>query len=57
MANEDILKSLAEAVIEGEEDLVADLTDQAISMGLEPLEIINDGLTRGIEIVGANFSA
>lgn len=57
MAKEDLLKELSEAVIEGDEDLVGELTDQAIAAGLAPLDIINDGLTRGIEAVGANFAA
>lgn len=57
MANEDILRSLAEAVVDGDEELVSELTDQALAEGLEPLSIINDGLTKGIQIVGANFSA
>lgn len=56
MANEEILRSLSEAVVDGDEELVEELTDQAIAEGIEPLSIINDGLTKGIQIVGANFS-
>lgn len=57
MANENILLGLAEAVVDGDEELVAELTDKALAEGLEPLSIINDGLTKGIETVGANFAA
>ncbi|MCR6546314.1 corrinoid protein [Dehalobacterium formicoaceticum] len=57
MAQEEILRQLAEAVTEGEQELVEVLTDKAISEGIEPLAIINDGLTKGIEIVGEYFSA
>ncbi|MEL7566223.1 MAG: corrinoid protein [Dehalobacterium sp.] len=56
MANEDILRSLSEAVVDGDEELVSELTDQALAEGLEPLSIINDGLTKGIQIVGTNFA-
>jgi len=57
MANEDLLQSLAEAVVDGDEEMVSELTEKALSEGLEPLSIINDGLTKGIQIVGANFAA
>jgi corrinoid protein of di/trimethylamine methyltransferase len=54
---EEILRELAEAVTEGEKDLVEELTEKAIAEGIEPLAIINDGLTKGIELVGEYFSA
>ena len=57
MTNEEILRNLAEAVIDGDDELVGEIVDQAIAAGLSPLSIINDGLTRGIDVVGANFSA
>lgn len=57
MANENILLGLAEAVVDGDEELVAELTEKALAEGLEPLSIINDGLTKGIQAVGANFAA
>ncbi|MGI6678749.1 MAG: corrinoid protein [Dehalobacterium sp.] len=57
MIKEEILRELAEAVTEGEKDLVEELTEKAIAEGIEPLAIINDGLTKGIELVGEYFSA
>ncbi|ATW28140.1 corrinoid protein [Candidatus Formimonas warabiya] len=57
MAKEEILKDLAEAVVDGDEEKVAEVTNLAVAQGIEPLEIINGGLTRGIEIVGQNFAA
>ncbi|MDZ4131915.1 MAG: corrinoid protein [Dethiobacteria bacterium] len=56
MEKEDILFSLSEAVVDGDDEMVSELTDKAIEMGLEPLSIINDGLTKGIQAVGTNFS-
>jgi 5-methyltetrahydrofolate--homocysteine methyltransferase len=53
----DILKEVAEAVIEGDEDAVPELTRKAVEAGIEPLKIINEGLTRGIEVVGDRFAA
>jgi 5-methyltetrahydrofolate--homocysteine methyltransferase len=53
----DILKEVAEAVIEGDEDAVPELTRKALEAGIEPLRIINEGLTPGIEVVGDRFAA
>lgn len=57
MEQEQIFSQLAEAVLEGDEDIVAELTDKAILEGLDPLAIINDGLTKGIQLVGARFAS
>jgi len=51
------LTEVAEAVIEGDEDAVPELTRKAVEAGIEPLKIINEGLTRGIEVVGDRFAA
>ena len=51
------MKEVAEAVIEGDEDAVPELTRKALEAGIEPLRIINEGLTRGIEVVGDRFAA
>ncbi|HHW29969.1 MAG TPA: cobalamin-binding protein [Syntrophomonadaceae bacterium] len=57
MEKADILKKLADAVAEGEEELTVELTKKAVDAGLSPVEIINDGLTVGINIVGERFGA
>jgi len=57
MANEEILRMLSEGVLEGDEDQVAEWTQKAIDAGMDPMTIINDGLTQGIQAVGAQFSA
>ena len=57
MGNEEIVAKLSQYVFEGDPELVAEWTDKAIAAGLEPLAIINDGLTKGIEMVGEHFAA
>ncbi|CEO88859.1 corrinoid protein [Syntrophaceticus schinkii] len=57
MDQENILSKLSEAVFEGEEELVPELTNKAVDAGIEPLRIINEGLTRGIEVVGERFES
>lgn len=57
MEKADILKNLADAIAEGDEDLAVELTKKAVDAGLEPVKIINDGLTVGINVVGERFGA
>lgn len=51
----DILKRLGEAVIEGKLGEIEQLTREAIDEKLEPLQIINQGLLQGMEVVGQRF--
>ncbi|MHB8075499.1 cobalamin B12-binding domain-containing protein [Desulfosporosinus fructosivorans] len=46
---------LSDAVIAGDEDVVLDLAQKAISAKVDPLSIINDGLIAGMNVVGARF--
>ncbi|WP_206813082.1 corrinoid protein [Paradesulfitobacterium ferrireducens] len=57
MSREEILTRLTEAVIEGDDSLVVELTQKAVDAGVEPLVIINDALTKGIRIVGEYFGS
>jgi corrinoid protein of di/trimethylamine methyltransferase len=54
--SQDLYTQLAMTVIEGEEELAVSLTRQALEQGLSPLEIIEQGLAPGIEVVGEKFS-
>ncbi len=47
---------LAIAVIEGDAELAVSLTKQALEQSLNPLEVIQEGLTPGINVVGEKFS-
>ncbi len=54
--SQDLYTQLSIAVIEGEEELAVSLTRQALAEGLNPLEIINQGLSPGMDVVGDKFS-
>ena len=54
MSNE-LLTQITTSIVEGKPDEIADLTRQALTAGLEPLTIIKEGLTVGMNIVGEKF--
>jgi corrinoid protein of di/trimethylamine methyltransferase len=54
--SKDLLAEIAESVIESTPETVVALTRQALEMGLEPMEIINQGLVPRMDIVGEKFS-
>ena len=56
MANE-ILTKITRSLVECEPDKTEALTKEALDRGAEPLEIINEGLVPGMEIVGQKFQS
>ena len=54
MSNELVTK-ITTSIVEGNPDETVDLTRQALKAGLEPLTIIDEGLTVGMNIVGEKF--
>jgi len=48
---------LAKSVIEGQRDLVKDQVKSLIEAGNSPLEIVNQGLIEGMNVVGVRFKA
>jgi corrinoid protein of di/trimethylamine methyltransferase len=54
--SQELYDQLSIAVIEGDEELALSLTKQALQQGLEPLDVINKGLTPGMDMVGEKFS-
>jgi len=54
MSNE-LMKKITASLVEGKPDETTDLTQQALKAGIEPLIIINEGLTAGMDIVGEKF--
>ncbi len=56
MANE-ILTKITRSLVECEPDETEALTKQALTTGVEPLVIINEGLVPGMEIVGQKFQS
>ncbi|MBC8503673.1 MAG: corrinoid protein, partial [Chloroflexi bacterium] len=56
MSNE-LLTQITSSLVEGKPDETADLTKKALEAGLEPLSIIDDALTVGMNIVGDKFQS
>ena len=54
--SQEMFEKLAQAVIDGEPEDAVELAQQALDAGLDPLECINEGLTKGIDRVGALFA-
>ena len=50
-----LLRSIQESIINLEEDKTEELTKQAIKDGYSPLDILEDGLTKGVKIIGDKF--
>lgn len=49
------LKAIKEAVIEGDEEAVAELVEEELARGTEPGEILERGLVAGMDVVGEEF--
>jgi corrinoid protein of di/trimethylamine methyltransferase len=54
--SEELFAKLIQAVIEGESEEAEELVGQALEQGIDPLECINEGLTKGIDQVGELFA-
>ncbi len=52
-----ILENLAHAAIEGDEDLARESAEQALSNQIDPLEAVEQGLSKGMAVVGARFES
>lgn len=50
-------EQMANGVIAGEIEKVAELTQKAVDEGIEPMEIIDQGLMSGMSVVGERFKA
>jgi len=53
---QELLKKIADSMIEGEPDLTVGLVQQAIDQKIEPMKIIEGGLISGMDIVGEKFA-
>lgn len=50
-----ILDNIKNAVLEGEDELTAELVQKAIDEGMEPKDILDNGLVKGMDEVGRQF--
>lgn len=55
MENVELYQKLADAVVEMDEDLVVSLSNQAVEEGVDAFEVINSGLSAGMERAGKLF--
>lgn len=53
----ELLSQITENVVNGEPELVVQLTRQALKAGIEPMDIIRQGLIPGMDIVGEKFAS
>ena len=51
------LKALAEAIIKGDTNGAAEITQVALDEGTEAKSVLNDGLIAGMDVVGVRFKA
>lgn len=56
MAQADMFNKLSEAVLQGDDEGIVAITNQAIENGLAPLEIITKGMAPGVRDAGKKFS-
>ena len=56
MQTEELFKEMAQSITEGEAVKAAELAQKAITLGIDPLEAINQGFVAGVNFVGDQFS-
>jgi len=56
MSLEDLLKEMAQSVIDGEPELAVALAQKGLQAGYDPLEMIEKGYAKGIQVVGELFA-
>jgi len=50
-----LLADIAEALIDGNAPRVKALTEEALTQGISPIDIVNSGLIKGMDVVGEQF--
>lgn len=54
--SEELLKAMAQSIIDGEAEVAADLAKQAVEAGVDPLEAITKGYVAGVNEVGDSYA-
>ena len=57
MDRQEILKNLATAVLDGNDDLARENARCALDTGLDPLEAMEEGISKGMAVIGRRFEA
>lgn len=55
MDKQEILERLTSAVVNGDKNLAADSAKEAISQSIDPIEALEEGLSKGMDVVGDRF--
>ena len=55
--SEELFKRMAQSVIDGDVEAAAQVAQEALDLGQDPLEAINKGFTAGMDEVGALYSS
>jgi corrinoid protein of di/trimethylamine methyltransferase len=54
--SEELLRAMAQSIIDGEAEVAADLAKQAVETGVDPLEAITKGYVAGVNEVGDSYA-
>jgi corrinoid protein of di/trimethylamine methyltransferase len=54
--SEELFKQMAQSIIDGEEEIAAELAQKALDTGIDPLQAITDGYMPGVNEVGDSFA-
>ena len=54
--SEELFKEMAQSILDGEEDVAAELAQKALDAGIDPLAAITDGYMPGVNEVGDSFA-
>jgi corrinoid protein of di/trimethylamine methyltransferase len=55
MNQQAMFENLAEAIIDGDQNAAKENAQKAVNEGLDPLVVVDQGLSKGMEVVGARF--
>jgi len=56
MSSDELYQAMSQSVIDGEPEQAEELAQKAISLDLDPLEVIDYGYTRGMNVLGDRFA-
>jgi trimethylamine corrinoid protein len=56
MSNDELYQTMSQSVIDGEPEQAEELAHQAVSLDLDPLEVIDHGYTPGMNVLGDLFA-
>jgi len=56
MSTDELYQTMSQSVIDGEPEQAEELAQKAVSLGLDPLEVIDHGYTRGMNVLGDCFA-